>query len=118
MIALFLSLAPVTGTPAETGDEETAATQANTGAESITIDAGKKAGVPFPHRRHQTIESVACNTCHDLFPQTSGSIASLKAEGTLGRKQVMKDLCISCHKETAKAEKPSGPTSCKVCHSG
>lgn len=115
--ALFLiSIATMTGATAETGDGETAAIK--TGAENITLDAGKKAAVPFPHKRHQAIDSITCNACHDLFPKALGSIADLKADGVLGRKQVMKALCISCHKETAGAGKTSGPTSCRACHSG
>ena len=116
--ALLLTLTAVTGSLAESGDGEPAAVPANTGAEQITINAGSKPGVPFPHRKHQSLESVTCKTCHDLFPQEPGSIARLKAEGTLQRMQVMKGLCISCHKEIAKTGKPSGPTSCKVCHTG
>jgi hypothetical protein len=97
---------PCFGAPAET----------DSGAEEIMIDAGNKAPVFFPHRQHQETSAIDCQTCHELFPKEPGSITRLKSEGVLKSKQVMKDLCISCHTETDKAGKPSGPRSCSVCH--
>lgn len=106
LAAVLLMAALCSGMPAETEN----------GAEDIMVDAGKKGSVFFPHRRHQETASITCQACHELFPKEPGSISRLKSEGTLKSKQVMKDLCISCHKETAKAGKPSGPRSCSVCH--
>jgi len=94
----------------------TALYAADNGAQEIMVDAGSKGSVYFPHRQHQETEGVTCQTCHELFPKEPGSISGLKAEGSLKPKQVMNSLCISCHKETAAAGKPSGPRSCSICH--
>lgn len=106
LTVLLLAAASIAAAPGET----------NNGSEEIMIDAGSKGSVFFPHRRHQETASIDCRTCHELFPKEPGSISRLKGEGTLKSKQVMKDLCISCHRETAKTGKPSGPRSCRVCH--
>lgn len=89
---------------------------ADNGAEDITLDAGSKGTVFFPHRRHQETASITCQACHELFPKEPGSIVRLKSGGTLKPRQVMNSLCISCHRETATAGKPSGPRSCSTCH--
>ena len=87
----------------------------NKGAESIEIEGGKRGKVPFPHRQHQE-RLVDCQTCHSVFPQKSGSIEELKAQGKLKKKHVMNKLCTKCHKETKKAGKKTGPTKCAKCH--
>jgi len=87
----------------------------NKGAESIEIEGGKRGKVPFPHRQHQE-RLVDCQTCHSVFPQKSGSIEELKAQGKLKKKHVMNKLCTKCHKETKKAGKKTGPTTCAKCH--
>ncbi len=85
------------------------------GAETMVLDGGTAGGVFFPHRRHQG-EGMDCQRCHTVFPRERGSIASLKAAGQLKNKHVMNKLCVSCHRETAKNEAPSGPRTCKTCH--
>ena len=87
----------------------------NKGAEDMQIAGGTRGDVPFPHRAHQE-RLDDCNVCHSTFPQKSGSIAALKANGKLKKKYVMNKLCTKCHKETKKAGQKSGPTTCKACH--
>jgi len=87
----------------------------NKGAENIEINGGKRGNVPFPHRQHQA-RIGDCKICHSVFPQKSGSIAELKAEGTLKKKYVMNKLCTKCHKEKKNAGQKSGPTTCTKCH--
>lgn len=93
-----------------------ASAETEKGSENIIIPAGKKAPVPFPHWQHQEVESITCQACHELFPMETNSISRLKDEGTLKARKVMNSLCISCHRETSAAGKPSGPRSCKICH--
>jgi mono/diheme cytochrome c family protein len=87
----------------------------NKGAESIEIEGGKRGKVLFPHRQHQE-RIVDCQTCHSVFSQQAGSIEELKAQGKLKKKHVMNKLCTKCHKETKKAGKKTGPTTCAKCH--
>ena len=85
------------------------------GVDHIELEGGKRGKVPFPHHRHQdNLED--CTICHAVFPQKSGSIEELKAQGKLKKKFVMNKLCTKCHKETKKAGKKTGPTSCAKCH--
>ena len=87
----------------------------NKGAANMDLNGGKRGNVPFPHHQHQ--EKLGdCDICHSVFPQKSGSIEELKAEGKLKKKYVMNKLCTKCHKETKKAGQKSGPTTCKKCH--
>ncbi len=87
----------------------------NVGAEQMTLEGGKKGNVPFAHRIHQ--EKLGdCEICHSIFPQESGSIKDLKKKGELDKKQVMKKLCIKCHKAERMAGNPYGPTTCSKCH--
>ncbi len=87
----------------------------NKGAESVVLYGGKSGNVPFPHHQHQeTLKD--CQTCHDLFPQEAGAIEKLKADGELKKKAVMNSKCTKCHRVLKKEGKPSGPTSCKKCH--
>jgi hypothetical protein len=85
-------------------------------AEMIDIQTGGKGLVPFPHGEHQDLLKN-CMVCHQWFPQQKEGILKLKGEGRLGKMQIMKDLCIQCHKDTRKAGKESGPESCSQCHS-
>ncbi|MGB5747367.1 MAG: cytochrome c3 family protein [Desulfobacterales bacterium] len=87
----------------------------NKGAANIEINGGKRGNVPFPHHQHQA-RIGDCKICHSVFPQKSGSIAELKAEGTLKKKYVMNKLCTKCHKEKKTAGQKSGPTTCTKCH--
>ena len=87
----------------------------NKGAESIEIFGGKRGKVPFPHHRHQ--ENLGdCTICHSVFPQKSGSIEELKAQGKLKKKYVMNKLCTKCHKEMNIAGRKTGPLTCSKCH--
>jgi hypothetical protein len=85
------------------------------GADDMVLAGGKTGSVPFPHHRHQDAMGD-CMACHTLFPQKAGSIEVLKAEGKLRKKAVM-NSCSKCHRNLATAGRPSGPTSCKDCHS-
>ena len=87
----------------------------NRGAAEIVMEGGKPGKVPFPHHRHQE-DQADCLSCHQLFPQKSGSVEQLKADGVLKPKQVMNKLCVKCHKQQKKAQQPSGPVTCKTCH--
>jgi hypothetical protein len=87
----------------------------NKGPENIEMEGGKRGKVPFPHRQHQE-RLVDCQTCHSVFPQKSGSIEELKAQGKLKKKHVMNKLCTKCHKESKKAGKKTGPTTCTKGH--
>jgi len=87
----------------------------NKGAAKIELNGGKRGNVPFPHHQHQA-QIGDCNICHSVFPQKSGSITELKAEGKLKKKYVMNKLCTKCHKEKKKAGQKSGPTTCTKCH--
>ena len=87
----------------------------NNGADIIFINGGKMRDIHFPHHRHQKALGD-CNVCHDLFPAEAGSIAALKAQGKLKKKQVMEAHCIACHKQRKAAAKKTGPTSCARCH--
>jgi hypothetical protein len=81
----------------------------------MTLDGGRSGPVPFPHQRHQ--KSLAdCNACHELYPQRSGVLDEFKRQGQLGKKQVMNQQCIACHKQKKRAGEKSGPTTCKSCH--
>ncbi len=88
----------------------------NKGAEEIVMFGGRTGKVPFPHAIHQnTLED--CKLCHQLFPQDPGIVETLKKEGKLKKRQVMKQ-CQVCHRKMKKARKKTGPTRCKACHSG
>ena len=92
-----------------------AVAEQNKGPEKIQIDGGSKGKVPLPHWAHQN-RLTDCKTCHDVFPQKAGAIASLKAEGKLKKMVVMNKLCVACHRSEKKAGKPSGPVKCNDCH--
>ncbi|NNF98178.1 MAG: cytochrome c3 family protein [Desulfobacteraceae bacterium] len=87
----------------------------NSGPEELTIDGGDRGNVPFPHRKHQT-NLKDCNICHAVFPQKTGAIAEMKAQGKLKQKDVMNKQCTKCHRNEKKAGNPSGPTTCAKCH--
>ena len=89
--------------------------QEDRGAAQIELEGGTRGKVPFPHHLHQE-KLVDCQTCHAVFEQKSGSIEELKARGKLKKKHVMNKLCTKCHKQTKKAGKKTGPTTCSKCH--
>ena len=91
------------------------AAEQNKGAAEMTIDGKGRGPVPFKHELHQTVLGD-CMVCHDVFPQTAGSINDLKEKGNLKKKQVMNKVCIKCHKAKKKAGEKTGPTSCSKCH--
>jgi hypothetical protein len=88
---------------------------AGQGPESIDIYGGRSGNVPFPHAQHQD-RIKDCNICHSVFPQKTGAIQQMKAEGTLKPKKVMNLQCIKCHKQEKRAGKPHGPVTCTTCH--
>jgi len=87
----------------------------NKGEEIILIDGGKARDVHFPHHSHQ-IALGDCDICHTLFPKKAGSIKELKSQGKLGKKQVMEEHCIDCHKKMKAEGRKTGPRSCARCH--
>ena len=91
------------------------ATQDHVGEEKIKLDGGKRGMIDFPHHQHHSVIKD-CNTCHDVFPQTAGSIKDLKTKGELKKKQVMNKTCLKCHKAMKKAGEKTGPTKCSACH--
>ncbi|MCJ7617986.1 MAG: cytochrome c family protein [Desulfobacterales bacterium] len=86
----------------------------NTGSENIVLEGGRMGKVSFPHHIHQNALGD-CDRCHNLFPKTSKSIEKLKAEGKLGKKEIM-NYCRDCHNTKAINKEKAGPTSCKACH--
>ena len=90
--------------------------EVNNGAPEITISAGQKKSVVFPHKTHQTTLKD-CKLCHDLFPMEQNSIKKLIDSGSLKKKKVM-DNCVDCHKTMKKTGQKTGPTSCGSCHNG
>ena len=109
-VALISIVAIVVGsTVAFSGNDQ------DKGADSIELDGGTRGRVPFPHHQHQE-RLVDCKICHSIFPQKTGSIAELKGQGKLKKKYVMNKLCTKCHKETKKAGRKTGPTTCSKCH--
>lgn len=87
----------------------------NKGAAQITIAAGERGAVAFPHHLHQD-KLGDCNACHNYFPQEPHAIEQLKKEGKLVRKQIMNKLCVKCHKAEKRAGNKTGPTTCSKCH--
>jgi len=90
------------------------AAKKNRGAPTLFIPGGPKPDVTLPHADHQAALEK-CDPCHNLFPQTAGVIAQMKAAGTLKKMQVMKQ-CQGCHKDLAKAGQKAGPVKCDECH--
>ncbi len=85
------------------------------GNEILTINKeGKFGSITFPHFKHQEVLKD-CNACHAQFPQKTGIVSSLKAKGTLKKKQVMK-TCRGCHKDMLKQKAKTGPVKCNGCH--
>jgi hypothetical protein len=86
----------------------------NMGRANMVLRGGDSGDVPFPHHRHQAALSD-CNLCHSLFPQVSGSIEKLKAEGKLKKKQAM-GQCQTCHRNRTTQGQKAGPVKCRDCH--
>ena len=105
LLVLFISYA----------DYSMGSDEMNVGAEKMMLEGGKKGAVPFGHRSHQN-RLKDCNICHSFFHQESGSILGLKEKGELKKKQVMKKLCIKCHRAERPAGNEHGPTTCSKCH--
>jgi hypothetical protein len=85
------------------------------GREEISLYGGKSGNILFPHHLHQKAVTD-CQTCHADFAQQEGSLEAAKKSGVLKKKQVMNKTCLKCHRELKKSGEPSGPTSCKQCH--
>jgi len=107
-IYIFLLIGAIT-----TGVAFTAVDQ-NKGAKKMVIFGGKLGNVTFPHLRHQTVLDD-CNKCHNLIPQSAGSIQAKQKQNILKKKQVM-NQCRQCHREMAKSQQKAGPIKCKECH--
>ncbi len=90
------------------------ASEENRGADKIVLKGGEKGDVSFPHKKHQDTLND-CGKCHTLFPKQPGIIKVMVKQGKLAKKKAM-DQCRDCHRETKKAGKVTGPTSCKKCH--
>lgn len=80
----------------------------------ITLPAGTKGDVAFPHGKHQEVLKD-CGLCHTMFPKEAGIVQTMKTEEKLRKKQVM-NMCIDCHRLKKKDGLPSGPISCSKCH--
>jgi hypothetical protein len=100
---------------ASAGGSEAAGGAPNRGAAEIILEGGTSGQVAFPHQRHQE-KLPDCNICHAAFPQKTGAIEELKAQGKLAKKQIMNDQCTRCHKEKKQAGEKAGPTTCTTCH--
>ncbi len=90
------------------------AVELNQSVDEMVLKGGRFGNVPFGHKTHHAAIND-CTMCHDLFPKARGSIARLKSEGRLYRRQVM-NQCTSCHFDRAKKGKKTGPTRCGGCH--
>ena len=86
----------------------------NKGAATLVLQGGSDGNISFPHHRHQNTLG-SCNPCHNLFPQTPGSIEKNKAEGKLKKKEVM-EQCRTCHRQKTDNGEKAGPINCKGCH--
>lgn len=95
-----------------------AAPSGDSGSETMVLEGGSTGAVPFPHRTHQKSTEQRCEVCHDLFPRKRGAIRSLIAEEKLRNREIMNRHCIKCHRDYQREGKPTGPTSCRRCHSG
>ncbi len=85
------------------------------GAADMVLEGGSRGKVPFPHRSHQeTLED--CDRCHSLFPREPDAIAAEIEKGALKERQVMNELCISCHREKRREGAATGPVTCSRCH--
>jgi cytochrome c-type protein NrfB len=84
------------------------------GAATMMLQGGSLGVVAFNHHLHQTALGD-CNLCHNLFPQVSGSIEKMKAEGKLKKREVM-GQCQDCHKQKAASESKTLPVKCGECH--
>jgi hypothetical protein len=114
-LALILAAGLAIGAAEKTGDYEIQ--HEDPGLEEFVLEGGATGGVPFPHRVHQSALDQNCEACHELFPQKRGSIQELVAAEKLRKKEVMNLHCIKCHRDYKREGKPSGPTSCRRCHS-
>jgi hypothetical protein len=86
----------------------------NMGREKMVLHGGASGDVPFPHHGHQTALKD-CNPCHSLYPQVSGSIEKMQAEGKLKKKQAM-NQCKTCHRNRTAQGQKAGPVKCRDCH--
>ena len=85
------------------------------GAKDIEIAGGEKGNVHFPHRKHQ--EGLGnCNICHSLFPKEPKAIEGMKEKGDLQKKEIMKGLCLKCHRAENQKGNESAPLTCSKCH--
>lgn len=114
-VGIVLAVAVWAIPPAATTPDNKGNTVETKGATKIKIDGGRRGLVSFPHRRHQQ-RLQDCQICHATFEQVADSIKTAKAQNRLAPKQVMKKLCISCHRSQKAKELDAGPTTCSKCH--
>ncbi len=84
------------------------------------FDALERPAVPFYHDKHT--EALAkqgkdCLSCHEMVENKLA--LKFKRRQDTDRQAVMDiyhEQCISCHKESAKPNAPSGPVTCGECH--
>lgn len=114
-LALILAAGLAIGAAEKMGDYEIQ--HEDVGPDKFVLEGGVPGGVPFPHRAHQSALEQNCEICHELFPQKRGSIQELVEAEKLRKKEVMNLHCIKCHRDYKREGKPSGPTSCRRCHS-
>ena len=82
-------------------------------ADSMVLKGGSPGDVPFNHKKHQEMKN--CDACHSLIAKEAGAIEKALAGG-MAKKALMK-ACQDCHKANKEKGAPTGPTSCKECHS-
>jgi len=108
------------------GMQESIATK-QLGADLITIDTLKQFGgleypvVRFEHDKHTKAVEGKCESCHKVTGNTVKAKFKREEDTTAAEiKGIYHENCISCHEDTAKAGKKSGPESgqCRTCHSG
>ena len=99
-----------------------------------TVDGykNKKPGVPFTHKKHSMDYKLACTDCHhhyeggkNVFKEGDKVKKCIECHDMKKNQGKVKKImtafhnnCRDCHKDAAKAGKPTGPTKkCADCHS-
>lgn len=94
-----------------------------------------KPGVGFSHKAHSVDYKIACAECHHVYKDDKNvwkegdkvqeciechdMKKNNKKTGARKLKTAFHKNCQTCHKELAKANKPTGPTKkCNECHTG
>lgn len=94
-----------------------------------------KPGVGFTHLKHSVDYKIGCAECHHVFEDGKNvwkegdkvdkciACHDMKKKGPAKKQYKLKNAfhknCQNCHKDLAKAKKPTGPTKkCAECHTG